>query len=96
GRKEEREAILFAMDQHTPNFEKLVGESLRFIGASLQGLSDLGNGQHRVEYMFEGKRGSVTINDQLTTLDSGICLEGRDRDYDVGSVILVKHRRYGE
>ncbi|KKL97716.1 hypothetical protein LCGC14_1831570, partial [marine sediment metagenome] len=49
-----------------------------------------------VGYMFEGKRDSVTINDKLTTLDSGICLSGMDKNYDVGSVILVKHRRHGE
>ena len=96
GRREERDAIRFAMDQHTPTFEKLVGESLRFIGAILKELRDLGNGQHLVGYMFEGKRDSVTINDKLTTLDSGICLSGADRDYDVGSVILVKHRRHGQ
>ncbi len=94
GRKEERAAIRFAMDQHTPKFEKLVAESLRFIGANLQELRDLGDGQHLVGYLFEGKRDSVTINDRLTTLDSGICLSGQDQDYDVGSVILVKHRRY--
>jgi len=96
GRKEERAAIRFAMDQHTPAFERLVAESLHFIGASLRSLKDLGNGQHRVEYEFDDHVDSVIINDQLTTLDSGICLEGRDRDYDVGSVILVKHRRHGE
>lgn len=96
GRREERAAIRFALDQITPAFEKLVAESLRFVGASLQGLKDLGNGQHRVEYEFEERVDSVVINDQLTTLDSGICLEGMDRNYDVGSVILVKHRRHGE
>ncbi len=96
GRREERDAILFAMDAQTPTFEKLVAESLRFIGASLQALMDLGNGQHRVDYQFEKTLGSVTINDKLTTLDSGICLSGADRDYDVGSVILVKHRRHGQ
>lgn len=96
GRREERAAIRFALDQQTPAFEKLVAESLRFIGANLQGLKDLGNGQHRVEYQFEEKVDSVVINDQLTTLDAGICLSGMDRDYDVGSVILVKHRRQWE
>jgi len=96
GRREEREAIRFAMDQITPAFEKLVAESLRFIGANLQGIKDLGNGQHRVEYQFERNTGSVVINDQLTTLDAGICLSGMDREYDIGSVILVKHRRHGE
>jgi len=94
GRKEERAAIYFAMDQHTPTFEKLVTESLRFIGANLKELRDLGNGQYLVGYLFEGTRDSVTINDKLTTLDSGICLNGKDQNYDVGSVILVKHRRY--
>jgi len=95
GRREERAAIRFALDQQTPAFEKLVAESLRFIGANLQGLKDLGNGQHRVEYQFEEKVDSVVINDQLTTLDAGICLSGMDRDYDLGSVVLVKHHRSG-
>lgn len=93
GTPEEWRAYTFAADRFTPRLERLVREALRFVGALFVGLQDLGHGQYRVSYSFAGQEDQVTINDRLTCLSSGICLEGHDSDFDLGSVVLVKHRR---
>lgn len=93
GSPEEWTAYKFVVDKHTPKLERLVKEALRFVHAGFVKLEDRGHGQHTVTYTYGGETSNVVINDRLTTLDSGICLNGGDRDFDLGSVIIVKHKR---
>lgn len=95
GTPEEWRAYTFAVDRFTPRLERLVREALRFVGAEFVGLQDIGHGQYRVSYSFAGQEDHVKINDRLICLSSGICLNGHDSDFDLGSVVLVKHRREG-
>jgi len=85
-------AFQIAKDLHVPPLERLVKYSLKLAEARFQSLTDLGNGQHRVDYRYKGHDDSVVIDENLTVLDAGICLDGRDRDFDLSSIVLVKHR----
>jgi len=86
--------VFKVLAEHTvPPLERLVKESLSIVGASLVSLYDEGHGRYKVEYEYHGIRDSVIINDQLFTLDAGICLSGRDTDFDLSSIVLVKSRR---
>jgi len=85
-------AFQIAKETQVPPLERLVKYSLKLAEAKFQSLIDLGNGQHRVDYSYKGHSDSVVIDENLTVLDSGICLSGRDRDFDLSSVVLVKYK----
>jgi hypothetical protein len=95
--REEMEAFLFAKKSTRPPIERLIGESLSFVGAVLVGYKDMGNGQYQVNYEYKGDPDSITVNQKLTVVDAGICLTDRygehyagHVDYDLGSMVLVK------
>jgi len=73
-----------------------VSHALGFAGAKLQGIVDTGSGRYRVSYVFRESVESVTVDDTLRVLDAGICLSGRERDFDLSSIVWVKHRRWGD
>ena len=73
--------------------ERIVKYALKLADAKLEKLEDLGNGQFRVNYAYKDRSDSVVIDDKLTVLSSGICLSGRDRDFDLTSIVFVKDKR---
>lgn len=90
--KELQTAFELAVESDKPPLERLVRHSLKLVNAQFTSLTDLGNGQYQVKYTYKGKSDSVVINDNLTVLNAGICLEGHDRDFDLSSIVLVKER----
>jgi len=94
--KELKKALMIAVEAYETPLEKLVKESLKIVGAKLVNLKDLGRGQYLVEYEYEGREDSVVVDDSLFVLDAGICLSGREHDFDLSSIVLVKHRYYEE
>lgn len=85
-------AFKLAVESEVPPLERLVKYSLRLAEAQFQSLTDLGSGQHRVGYSYKGHSDSVVIDDNLTVIDAGICLNGHDRDFDLSSIVFVKAR----
>jgi hypothetical protein len=90
--RELHNALKLAVESEAPPLERLVKHCLRLAEAQFRSLTDLGNGQYRVNYVYRGHSDSVVIDDNLTVLESGICLSGRNHDFDLSSVILVKAR----
>lgn len=76
--------------------ERMVKYALKLADAKLEKLEDLGNGQFRVDYIYKDHNDSVVIDDKLTVLSSGICLSGRDKDFDLTSIVFVKYKRRDE
>lgn len=92
--REVRRAFRIVADQYIPPLERLVKEALRIVNAKFIALKDEGRGIYRIHYEYKSRQDSVTVNESLICLDSGICLSGRDTDFGLSSVILVKSRRY--
>jgi hypothetical protein len=67
--------------------------ALKLSGAKLLKVEDLGSGQYRVNYQYKGYFDSVIINDTLTVLNSGICLDGNDQNFDLSSIVFVKDKK---
>jgi len=97
---EERMAFDFAVKSTKPPIERLITESLNFVGAILLSYTDVGNGQYEVNYEYKGEQDRVIVNQKMTVVNAGICLVDRHGrhyaghvDYDLGSIVLVKYRR---
>lgn len=73
--------------------ERMAKYALHLANASFESLKPVGNGQFQVTYRYDEKPDTVLIDDALTVIDSGICLEGRDSDFDLTSIVFVKHKR---
>lgn len=96
---EELAAYQFAVESTKPPVERLINESLRFVGAKLVSYQDLGSGQYKVNYEYKGTQDNVTVNQKMTVVDAGICLTDRQGrhymghvDFDLGSIVLVKQQ----
>ena len=96
---EELQAFEFTKKSTKPPIERLIEGSLQFVGAELIKYDDLGNGQYRVNWRYQGDTETATVNQQMNVLDAGMCLvdtrtgqhyQGH-RLYDLGSIVLVKY-----
>lgn len=93
-RREVKRVFRLVAEQYIPPLERVIKEALRIVNAKFVDLVDRGRGRYEVAYEYKGRRNSVTVNEDLVCLDAGICLSGRDTDFDLSSVVLVKARRY--
>lgn len=92
--RELKKALKLIADSMVPPLEKLVRYSLRLVGAELVSLKDWGKDLYKVEYRYKDRLDNVLIDSSLFVRDSGICLSGRDRDFDLASIVIVKHQFY--
>ncbi len=71
-------------------------DALSHAGAQLDAHWDSGDGAVIVRYMVEGHThtANVRLND-LSVVSSGICLSGRDRDFDLTSLVGVMRQYHG-
>jgi hypothetical protein len=79
-----------------PTPERRLGEALRAGGGRLLDVRDGGADVWTVEWSSaDGERHvSVVSGRDLTVVSSGICLSGRDRDFDLQSLVGVVERRW--
>lgn len=76
------------VDERTRN-ERRLREALEHAGAALRDFAEQRD-QYRVTYEIDGRRHvSVVRKDNLTVQTAGICLSGRDRDFDLASLVGV-------
>jgi hypothetical protein len=70
--------------------QRRLGRALAHAGATLRAFTDAGRDAYRVTYDVDGRRHvSVVRKADLTVQVSGICLSGRDRDFDLNSLVGV-------
>jgi len=93
-RREIKRVFRLVAEQYIPPLERVVKEALRIVNAQFIELTDMGRGRYEVRYVYQSKPDSVIINEDLVCLSAGICLSGKDTDFDLSSVILVKARRW--
>jgi hypothetical protein len=74
--------------------ENLLAEALEIGGGALQGFRDKGNYWTVQWFTADGTLHSSAIaKKDLTVISSGICLSGRDRDFDLQSLVgVIEHR----
>lgn len=74
--------------------QRRLGRALAHAGATLGTFTDAGRDAYRVTYTVDGQRHvSVVRKADLTVQVSGICLSGRDRDFDLNSLVGVLRGR---
>lgn len=88
-----RDILELAIQTTERPIETMVKYALKLASAQLVKLEELGSGQYRVTYHYKDYDDSVTIDDKLTVISSGICLSGRDREQDLTSVVFVKDKK---
>lgn len=65
-------------------------EALEHAGANLDAFWDAGNGVARVRYTFAGQTHTANVNlADLTLVTAGVCLQGREREFDLASLVGV-------
>lgn len=65
-------------------------EALVHAGANLDAFWDAGHGIARVRYTFAGQTHTANVNlADLTLVTAGVCLQGRERDFDLASLVGV-------
>ena len=87
-----RSALELAIQSTEQPIVSMTKYALKLAGAEFKKLTDLGSGQFRVAYHYKDYDDEVVIDDKLTVISSGICLSGRDKDYDLTGIIFVKDR----
>jgi hypothetical protein len=87
-------ALGFALETAERPIESICKYALKLAGATLKEVTELGNGRDRVNYSFKEYEDSVVINDTLTVLNSGICLDGHDQDFDLTAIVFVKDKKH--
>jgi hypothetical protein len=76
--------------------EKRLRQALKLGGAKLHQFQDRGN-YWTVDWTTSGgvRHTSAIAKDELTVVSSGICLSGRDRDFDLQSLVgVMEHREW--
>lgn len=72
-----------------------IAEALRHAGATLDAFWHENNGaEATVRFVVDGETHTVRINpNDMTVMSAGICLSGRDRDFDLTSLVSVFRER---
>jgi hypothetical protein len=77
--------------------ERRLDRALKLAGAELESYHDQ-QGSYVVSYRVDGRPyTSVVAKGDLSVLSAGVCLSGRDRDFDLATLVgvLRQHRRLG-
>lgn len=74
-----------------------ISESLKVGGAKLNKYWESGKDRTTVQFTLEGTNHTVVVrSNDLTILSSGICLSGKDTDFDLTSLVSVFREKYGQ
>ncbi len=72
--------------------ERTMRTELSHLGAQLTGFEQYGSG-YIVRFTDKGERHEVRVNAGLGVTSAGICLSGRDSDFDLASIVSVMRGR---
>ena len=76
--------------------ERAMRSDLSHLGASLTSFESYGSG-YIVCYQDGGTQHEVRVRSDFTVTSAGICLSGRDEDFDLASIVAVmRGRSYGD
>lgn len=73
-----------------------ITDALKHSGANLGSWRDAGAGRATVSFSLDGQNFNVIVNKaDLSVQSSGICLSGKDSDFDLSSLVSVFREKYG-
>ncbi len=89
-------ALEFRREMEKSADERRLERALALAGADLSAFEE-GHGRFTVSFRVDGRAyASIVSKLDLTVLSSGICLSGRDRDFDLTSLVSVLREHHAE